>query len=223
MLRFCFCLWTACVIATAAWGQDSGPLVNRWFAAQTNLQTWSADFVQTRSLKALTQPLVATGKVWVAAPAQFRWELGQPPQTIAVRQPGQMVILYPRLKRAEKYALEGIPAGPMKDAMSLLDASFPLDRATTEQRFRLLSAVSTNALLQVTLQPRNAGARKFIEWIVLGVRTNDFEMILTEMRFGDGSRLRNDFTNQVLNQPLPPGVFDVTVPPDYTVIEPMRN
>jgi len=35
---------------------------NRWFAAQTNLQSWSADFTQTRSLKVLSQPLVANGK-----------------------------------------------------------------------------------------------------------------------------------------------------------------
>jgi outer membrane lipoprotein-sorting protein len=70
----------------------------RWFAAQTNLQSWAADFTQTRSLKVLAQPLVSTGKVWVA-PSRFRWELGQPAQTIALRQPDQMFIIYPRLKR----------------------------------------------------------------------------------------------------------------------------
>ena len=78
---------------------------DRWFAAQTNLQSWSADFTQTRSLKVLAQPLVSTGKVWVA-PGRFRWELGQPAQTIVLRQPDQLLIIYPRLKRAEKYPLE---------------------------------------------------------------------------------------------------------------------
>ena len=53
-------------------------MFERWFAAQTNILNWSADFTQTRALKVLTQPLVATGKVWVAVPGLFRWELGQP-------------------------------------------------------------------------------------------------------------------------------------------------
>ena len=70
-------------------------LFGQWIAVQTNLQSWSADFTQTRSLKVLAQPLISTGKVWVA-PSRFRWELGQPAQTIALRQPDQLVIIYPR-------------------------------------------------------------------------------------------------------------------------------
>ena len=38
---------------------------NKWFAVQTNLQSWSGDFTQTRTLTVLNQPLVSTGKVWV--------------------------------------------------------------------------------------------------------------------------------------------------------------
>ena len=102
-----------CVTASVACGADERDIqFNRWFAAQTNLQSWSADFTQTRSLKVLSQPLVATGKVWVTVPNRFRWELGQPAQTIVLRQPDQLLIIYPRLKRAEKYSLSGVPPGP---------------------------------------------------------------------------------------------------------------
>ena len=38
---------------------------NQWFAVQTNLQSWSGDFTQTRALKVLNQPLISAGKVWV--------------------------------------------------------------------------------------------------------------------------------------------------------------
>ena len=58
-----------------------------WFSAQTNLHGFTADVIQTRTLKVLTQPLVSTGKVWVVIPNRFRWEIGQPAQTIALRQP----------------------------------------------------------------------------------------------------------------------------------------
>ena len=68
-------------------------VLGAWLDSQTNIQTWSAQVIQTRELKSLTQPLTATGHVWFAAPNRFRWELGDPPQTIAVRQAAELLIL----------------------------------------------------------------------------------------------------------------------------------
>src|SRR5881227_3351849 len=84
---------------------ESNSLLATWLARQPNIQTWSADFVQTRALKSLTQPLTATGHVWFAAPNRFRWELGHPAKTIAVRASDEMLIVYPMLKRVERYPL----------------------------------------------------------------------------------------------------------------------
>jgi outer membrane lipoprotein-sorting protein len=212
-----------CLAAMVARADERDVQFDRWFATQTNLQSWSADFTQTRSLKVLSQPLVATGKVWVTAPGLFRWELGQPAQTIVLRQPNQLLIIYPRLKRAEKYSLEGVPPGPLKDALALMDASLPRDRASMEERFRLLSATETNSILQMTLQPKSASARKFISEIIIGFHTNDFSIAVTELKFADGSGLRNDFTNTVLNQPIDPALFQVKLAPDFTVVEPLRQ
>jgi hypothetical protein len=119
------CLWISlCLMAAVSRAAGPDDQFDKWFAVQTNLQSWSADFIQTRSLKVLAQPLVSAGKVWVK-PGEFRWELGQPVQTIVLRRPDQLLIVYPRLKRAERYSLDGVPSGPMKDALALLDASLP--------------------------------------------------------------------------------------------------
>ena len=211
-----------CAVAAVAHGAGSDAQFNQWFEVQTNLHSWSADFIQTRQLKVLNQPLVSTGKVWVT-PGEFRWELGQPVQTIVLRQPDQLLIIYPRLKRAEKYPLGAVPSGPIKDALALLDATLPRDRATMEKNFRLLSATETNSILEMTLQPKSDSARKFISEIVIGFHTNDFTIAATEMKFADGSSLRNDFTNVVLNQPIQPDRFEAKLPPDYTVVEPLSG
>jgi len=211
-----------CAVAAIAQGADSDARFNQWFEVQTNLQSWSGDFTQTRTLKVLNQPLVSTGRVWVTH-NEFRWELGQPVQTIVLRQPDQLLIIYPRLKRAEKYPLGAVPSGPIKDALALLDATLPRDRATMEKNFQLLSAAETNSILQMTLQPRSDSARKFIGEIVIGFHTNNFTIAATEMRFADGSSLRNDFTNVVLNQPIEPDRFEAKLPPDYTVVEPLKQ
>jgi outer membrane lipoprotein-sorting protein len=216
-------LWILpCVAATALHAADFEAQFNQWFAAQTNMQNWSADFTQTRTLVALSEPLKSKGKVWVQ-PGSFRWELGQPAQTIVVRNPDELLILYPRFKRAELYPLDKIPAGPIKDAMALLDVSLPRDRASMEQHFQLLSATETNATLQMTLQPKSVSARQFIGNVIIGFHTNDYAIADSEMQFADGSTLRNDFTNVVFNQPMDSKLFGTNLPPDYTVVEPLNQ
>jgi len=202
---------------------ETNQVLDSWFSAQTNFHTFMGQVVQTRTLQVLSQPLVSTGKVWIAAPDHFRWEVGQPAQTIALRQPGSLFIIYPRLKRIEKYPLNNLQPGPWRDVLALLDASFPRSRASMEAQFRVLSITQTNADWQVALQPKSALARRMMGEIDICVRTNDFSLSATEMKFADGSRMRNDFTNTVFNAVLPQGCFDLKMDPDFTVVEPLRQ
>jgi len=212
----------ACLVGPSAEAEPSEALLDQWISAQTNLHTWTADCTQTRSLKVLSQPLVACGKVWVMVPDRFRWELGQPAQTVALRQPDQLLIIYPRLKRVEKYPLRAAQPGPWKDALALLEASFPRSRSDLESRFRVQAVTESNGVMQVSLQPKSASARKFMEEIAVSVNTRDFSPVATELRFSDGSRMRNDFTNVRVNPPLGPEPFEPKVDPAFTVVEQLR-
>jgi outer membrane lipoprotein-sorting protein len=214
----CAILFWATMASVAA---DYDAQFNQWFTVQTNLHSWAGDFTQTRTLTVLNQPLISPGKVWVQR-GEFRWEVGQPAQTIMLRTPDQLLIVYPRLKRAEKYPLGAIPTGPMKDALALLDASLPRDRATMERNFKLVSASVTNGVLQMTLLPRAEAARKFIGEVAIGFHTNNFIIATTELKFADGSKLHNDFTNVVVNQTLDAKWFEAALPADYTVTEPLK-
>lgn len=212
--------WLNPVTVTAA---EPGAVIDAWMNAQSELQTWSAGFTQTRSLKALSQPLVSTGRVWFAAPNRFRWELGEPAQTIAVRDLDQMLVIYPRLKRAERYPLTGPEAGMMGEALALLDAGFPRGRAAFDARFRLLTLVETNGAWRMDLQPVSAGARRVMPSLMVTVATNDFRLLANEVVFPDGSRMRNDFTNATLNGPVDDRLFRPTLGPDILVTEPLAR
>ena len=201
---------------------DTDALVKNWLLNQTNIHTWSADFVQTRSLKSLTQPLVSTGQVWFAAPNRFRWELGQPAQTIAVRQPEQMLVIYPKLKRVEKYPLTGA-AGPWRDALALLEAGFPRDRAEMESRFNIQSTEVKDAVCELTLQPKSSAARRMMSQIKIAFGTNDFLLRATELQFADGSTMRNDFRNPKLNGKLGETLFSPQIGDDFKTVEPMKK
>ncbi|TAL01476.1 MAG: outer membrane lipoprotein carrier protein LolA, partial [Verrucomicrobia bacterium] len=104
-LRSMFGVFASFLLIISSRAADTNAVLNGWFASQTNLQTWSADFTQTRALKTLTQPLVATGHISFAVPNKFRWELGRPAKTIALRQADEMFVIYPMLKRAERYPM----------------------------------------------------------------------------------------------------------------------
>src|SRR5437660_7141974 len=113
-------------------------IVTSWLNAQTNIQTWSADVKQIRTLKTLTQPLNANGHVWFAAPNQFRWEIGKPPQTIAIRRSDEMLVIYPRLKRVERYSFGAQQTGPWKDTSALLEAGFLRNESHRNKQFKII-------------------------------------------------------------------------------------
>jgi outer membrane lipoprotein-sorting protein len=199
---------------------DTNAVLAAWLAAQTNVATWSADFVQTRSLKALNQPLVSTGRVWFAKPNRFRWELGQPVQTIAVRDVEQLQVIYPRLKRVERYPLADGRSGPLGEALGLLDAGFPRSHSDFNQRFRVVSLQTTNDAWLLGLQPASPSARRMLPEIRVTLAKQTFFLLANELVFPDGSRLRNDFSNAVLNPAFPSDLFQPAVGEDFKIVAP---
>jgi len=218
MLVWYFVLGVWCSAGPAA---DTNAVLNGWLSSQTNLQTWTADFVQMRTFRTLTQPLVATGHVWFASPNRFRWELGSPAQTIALRQADEMFVIYPMLKRAEQYPLSGHESGQWREMLSLLEAGFPRSRADLDSRFRIMSLTETNGAWQLALQPISTFARRMMKEIRVGLATNDFSLNSTELVFADGALMRNDFRNPVINSSFDKALFDWKPPPDFKVTKPL--
>jgi outer membrane lipoprotein carrier protein len=202
---------------------DLSPQVIAWLDAQSKIHTWTADFTQTRRLKSLTQPLTAHGKVSFAEPNKFRWELGNPPQTIAVRAPEELEILYPKLKRVEKFSLNAQQTGPWREALSLLEAGFPRSRAAMEAQYNIVSQQFNGDLCRLVLQPKSVAARKMMPKIEVDFDTKEHLLRGTELEFVDGSTMRNDFSNIVTNPKIDSQTFSPAVPPDYKVIEPMKH
>lgn len=235
------------LIRTSAVAETSDRLLDAWLDQQTALRTWSADFIQTRALKALAQPLTARGRVWFAAPDRFRWELHTPRgdqpdgsqahpahrdnmrdapsycQTIAVRGAEAMLLIYPPLKRVERYPLTSPEPGPWRDAVVLLESGFPRSRTDLEAKFRVLSVRPIAERCEVTLQPKATGVRKLMPQLRLAFATNDLSLRMTELKFADGSILRNEFTNPCLNPKLDAALFEPTLGADFTVVEPLSG
>jgi len=208
---------------TVAKADDLAPAVITWLDAQAKIQTWTADFTQTRKLKSLTQPLVAHGKVWFAEPNKFRWELGNPPQTIAVRAPQELIILYPHLKRAERFSLNAQQPGPWRDALGLLEAGFPRSRAAMEAQYNILSQKFNGNVCKLFLQPKSVAARRMMPRIEVDFDTTENLLRATELEFADGSTMRNDFSNIVTNPKIDTQMFSPPIPDNYKVTDLMKH
>ncbi len=206
-------------VGTTAVAAES--VVPRWLGAQTNLQTWTAAVRQTRTFKTMSQPLQETGRVWFAAPNRFRWELGSPARTIAVREPEQMLVIYPRLKRAERFPLNGAQAGPWKDTLALLEAGFPRSPAELESRFKIVNEVRTNDTWEISLQPKSSSARRMMPLLKVAFAEGDFLLRATEIQFADGSIMRNEFSGGTANPVLDPTVFQPPLDPGFEIVDPL--
>lgn len=217
----CFLSAFVCCALNAA--ESLNPLVASWLAAQTNVHSWSADFVQTRSLKTLTQPVTESGHVWFQAPNRFHWELGHPAKTLAIRATDELLVIYPRLKRVERFSLAGAQTGPWRDALALLQAGFPRNQADLESQYLILSQQVQGDSVELTLKPKSAAARKLMPQIKIAFDTKQLSLTSTELQFADGSLMRNDFKNPTLNPATDPKLFSPEVPSDYQIVDPLKR
>ena len=113
--------------------------------------------------------------------------------------------------------------GQWKDTLALLEAGFPRSQVDLEKQFKVVSVIATNDVNIATLQPRSASARRMMPQITLAFATNDFQLRATELQFGDGSTMRNEFRNAELNPKLDATLFAPRLEPDFKVVEPMKR
>lgn len=59
--------------------------------------------------------------------------------------------------------------------------------------------------------------------VELDFDTNNYSLRGTELEFSDGSTMRNDFHDILLNPKLKATVFAPVIPTNYTIVEPLKK
>ena len=90
-------------------------------------------------------------------------------------------------------------------------------------RLKILSQTVTNNACEIVLQPKSAGGRRMMPQIKIAFDVRDFSLRANELQFADGSTMRNDFINPVLNPKLEESLFAPQIPSDYKVVEPLKQ
>lgn len=229
-VRLCLAMLVSLALATSVRGAgDNGapgegdPALNLWLTRQSGVKTWSAKVVQTRKLKSLVRPLESKGEVWFKQPNRFRWQLGSPPRTIAIRTEAELVVVYPRLKQAERYAMDEALDPSWKQVMALLDVGFPTDPEAFRAQYELVSSEEVEGVRRFELQPAARAARRLLDRIRLEVAVEDQTLLATELVFADGSTMRNRFSQHRFNVALDPGLFEAEIGEDFQVERPLER
>jgi outer membrane lipoprotein-sorting protein len=202
---------------------SSREFLTAWMDQQAKIMTWSADVVQIRNLKSLVRPLKSRGKVWFHQPNRFRWQLGDPPRTIAVRKDDELLIIYPRLKQIERFAAGEDIDPAWKQVLALLEVGFPSDADTFFSRYELITTTRFKKSWKFELRPAAEVARRLLDRVTVEVSTRDYTLLATELVFPDGSTMKNQFIHRKLNPDLDMALFDFEIEEGYTVVDPLKK
>ena len=101
--------------------------------------------------------------------------------------------MYPRLKRAERYPLNGAVAGRWRDALTLLESGFPRSRTELEKSFKIVSMKRDGNYAEFTMAPKSAETRRLLAEVRIGFDVQELLLRATELRFSDESSMRNEF------------------------------
>ena len=199
------------VASTKAAPPNEKKLIQVWLERQHDIKSLSADFVQTRSLRSLQSPIRNKGHLWLVKPDLFRWQLGDPPKTVVVRQ-GQKVNLISPFKHQIR------PLDPQEaqqqlgmQGAAMMDTPVAKNYADFINRFDILNVQSSNDRCEILILPRQEEARKFLERISLTFKVSDGHLLAFGMRLRSGAAIENEFAQVEINQAIPRSVFEFPV------------
>jgi outer membrane lipoprotein-sorting protein len=202
-----FATFFAAAHLCAAAAMDMSP-VKRWIARQNDFHSVTADFTQTRALKALRGPLENVGHLWFKAPDSFRWELGNPAKLIVLRKGESIYLIQPAKKRAERSAVSAMneKAGAM--GLGMMNIPFARDFASFQKQYETLAVSTEGTRCHLEMLPRDPRAHKMLTVLKLDFNTGNGHLLAFEMATRDGSAMRNEFTNVQINAKINSSVFD---------------
>ncbi|MEE9913385.1 MAG: outer membrane lipoprotein carrier protein LolA [Deltaproteobacteria bacterium] len=166
------------------------------------ITTISADFVQKKSMKILSKPLVSEGSFYFAAPDSIRWEYRKPIKSVVISGKGT----------TRRYIASG---GKMVEdktggaqAMKIV-----LDEVAGWMSGKFDANPSFTATLQegpstvITLTPVGKGMSGMIEKIEITVSRKDMSIQSVRIIESASAETRIDFAHVVINKEINPSLF----------------
>lgn len=185
-------------------------ILSDWMTQQKKYRQLAIEFTQTRTLPTLKRPQTHQGKLWFKTPDQFRWQLGDPPELIVLKQAQLLHAIFPAKQKAEKIDLSAqssTPQGPASEYALMLRYPIADNLADFYLQFEVLNLTADPKTLQLALRPRALQARKWVKQISFQIERTHGVIERLELELKNGSRLVTQVTSASLDAKIDPQLF----------------
>ncbi len=191
--------------------------LEKWMQTSAKVRTVQADFEQVRMLATVRKPLTRPGKLWMERDGAFRWQVGEVPGMIVLRnKAGDVEVLDTKKKErrlwsATALADEGQAGGGQGFAMLTALQDVP-NLAEFEKRFEIKAAerdAKSASVWRFDLSLKDRKASQFVRLIQLTVDVEKGALLSLVMQMRDGSTLATNIRTYRLNEDLDSEVFRV--------------
>lgn len=180
--------------------------VHKWLERMDETKSVEATFVQQKYLRTLRRPLTTSGHFWLRHPDAFRWEIGEPPSTVAIRNEDSVMVLKPRKKRVERYSLKPDENGndsSLPASFRSVSKSFPRSMEELEKHFDILGIERGDKNHELALKPKDKKLTAAMRQVVFFINAEKYYLAGFEIQFRDKSRIRTTFTKIKFNPVIP--------------------
>jgi len=178
-------------------------VLNAWLKKQASILTLDAAFTQERKLPALKEPTSTRGRLTFKKPDQFRWQLGEPAETLAISDGTTLTLIQSREKTARQIAANSPQAG----RFSLLSGQAFQSIDRFNQAFEIIAWRVESGIHQYTLKPKDRRLLGQIPWVFLDIEPVKNTLTALEIVLQDKSRVRTIFDPPRINQPAAASLF----------------
>jgi len=212
-----FLLFSVVFLGTTSWAQqesrDVAPILGQLKKAQESLQDFTADIEQVKVSSLFTEPVVSRGRMRLKRPNQIWVEMYPPYPTITVSNKATLLIYFPDEKVAQRYQVADNPVL----AKWLLFFQNPIE--SLGKKIWLQEEKEEEVVLGID----PAEDLAVFQEIRISIDTSIWLPKSVELAEKSGDRTTINYHNIRTNVGIPDSSFQLRLPPDVEIIEPMRH
>lgn len=206
-------LFSLVIPSGAQQDKDVAPILKQLKKAQESLQDFTADIKQVKVSSLFTEPQISRGRMRFKRPNQIWVEMYPPYPSITVLNQGVLLYYFPEEKVAQRYDVAGNPVL----AKWLLFFQNPIE--TMGKKIWLQEEKAGEVVLGIDPVEDLA----IFQEIRITVDTSSWMPKRLEMTEKAGDRTTITYHNIRINVGVPDSSFQLRLPSDVEIIEPMRR
>ncbi len=191
------------LLAALATARADTAALDAWLARQAEVRSLEARFTQERKLPALKDPVSAPGRLFFEKPGKVRWELGQPPETLAISDGKTLTLIDRRENTMRRIEADS----PRAARFSMLSGGAFRSAESFRAAFEIVDWRVARGIHQYTLRAKDRRLRAEVPWVFIDIDPERRELRALELELRDKSRVRTVFHDPKFNVNFADGVF----------------